>query len=107
MRSPLTETSNLLQPHQPAPADYYQNNLQHAFEFVLSRYADMLCAAHSHSLSQFLAASADAQRLLARLLIRKGPYFLRTSLHYAEVAELDAAVCLDMWSNMHLIPVFH
>lgn len=92
MRSPLTETSNLLQPHQPAPADYYQNNLQHAFEFVLSRYADMLCAAHIHSLSQFLAASADAQRLLARLLTRKGPYFLRTSLHYAEVAELDAAV---------------
>tara|TARA_B100000900_G_scaffold87059_1_gene70686 strand:+ start:2014 stop:3603 length:1590 start_codon:yes stop_codon:yes gene_type:complete len=81
-----------LQPRQPAPADYYQNNLQHAFGFVLQRYADMLSAAHRRSLSQFLAASVDAQRLLARLLTRKGPYFLRATLNYGEISQVDAAI---------------
>ena len=82
----------MLQPRQPAPADYYQNNLQQAFSFVLERYADMLSADDVDRLQQFLGASADAQRLLARLLTRAGPYFLRSTLNYAEVSSPDDAV---------------
>ena len=82
----------MLQPRQPAPADYYQNNLQQAFSFVLGRYADMLSADDVDRLQQFLGASADAQRLLARLLTRAGPYFLRSTLNYAEVSSPDDAV---------------
>ena len=82
----------MLQPRQPAPADYYQNTLRQAFSFVLERYADMLSADDVDRLQQFLGASADAQRLLARLLTRAGPYFLRSTLNYAEVSSPDDAV---------------
>ena len=77
---------------QPAPPDYYQSNLVRAFTFVLQRYADLLPADHTDSLNQFLAATDDSQRLLARLLTRKGPYFMRSSLGYSEVAVLDQAL---------------
>jgi hypothetical protein len=77
---------------QPAPPDYYQSNLVRAFNFVLQRYADLLPADHTDSLNQFLAATDDSQRLLARLLTRKGPYFMRSSLGYSEVAVLDQAL---------------
>lgn len=77
---------------QPAPADYYQNNLVLAFSFVLQRYADVLPAGHTTSLNEFLTASSDGQRLLARLLTRKGPYFLRASLEYPEIASTDQAL---------------
>ncbi|MAD08287.1 MAG: hypothetical protein CMP86_12830, partial [Gammaproteobacteria bacterium] len=88
----MTNTAPVLRPRQPAPADYYQNSLQQAFSFVLERYADMLSADDVDRLQQFLGASADAQRLLARLLTRTGPYFLRSTLNYAEVSSPDDAV---------------
>ena len=52
----------------------------------------MLSADDVDRLQQFLGASADAQRLLARLLTRAGPYFLRSTLNYAEVSSPDDAV---------------
>ena len=44
------------------------------------------------SLDEYLAASGDGQRLLARLLTRKGPYFLRAGLEYSEIASTDRAL---------------
>ncbi len=88
----MSDGSPILQPREPAPADYYQNNLTQAFSFVLDRYADVLVADQADSLRLFLAASADAQRLLARLLTRSGPYFLRSTLNYSEVSSPDRAI---------------
>ena len=81
-----------LQPGQSAPPEYYQSNLLRAVEFVLERYAAVLPKNCAESLQQFVAANADSQRLLARLLTRKGPYFLYSSLGYTEVADLEQAL---------------
>ena len=81
-----------LQPGQAAPPDYYQSNLLLALEFVLERYAAVLPENCAESLRQFVEANVDSQRLLARLLTRKGPYFLYSSLGYSEVADLDQAL---------------
>ena len=77
---------------QPAPAGYYQNNLIVAFRFVLQRYRATLPASYALSLDEYLAASGDGQRLLARLLTRKGPYFLRAGLEYSEIDSTDRAL---------------
>ena len=58
----------MLQPRQPALTIISQSAT--AF-FVLERYAEMLSADDVDRLQQFLSASADAQRLLARLLTRR------------------------------------
>jgi hypothetical protein len=82
----------MLTPDQPAPEDYYQNNCRTLIEFVLNRYADVLPHPVRQSAQAFLAGSDDSQRLIARLLTRKGPLIRMDSLAYREIATLDQAL---------------
>ena len=82
----------MLTPAQPAPVDYYQNNCLSLINFVLATHRSILpdqaltlCIAYKQS-------SSDAQRLLARLLTRKGPIFRTKSLHYREISNHAQAV---------------
>ena len=85
-------TDSILTPQTPAPADYYQNNFCSVFEFVLGRFKGIASDQLTKDLKSYLDASGDSQRLFARLLTRKGPTFLISSLAYAEIAELDVAI---------------
>ena len=77
---------------EPAPADYYQNNCCTLLDFVLARYRDLLGKDEVSHYESFLAAGTDAQRLVARLLTRKGPAFRVDLLEYREILDLEHAV---------------
>ena len=77
---------------QPAPENYYQNNVLRVVEFVLERYDGIAPAALVADLRGYLQASQDSQRLFARLLTRKGPVFDQGTLGYREVADSEAAL---------------
>ena len=76
----------------PAPEDYYQNNCLNLFGYVLERYRDLLVPNEANLLQQYLDASDNAQRLLARLLTRRGPLFRLEKLAYREIDSIDDAV---------------
>ena len=81
-----------LRREEAAPEDYYQNNCVRLFSFVRQRHADLLLPADLDGLDAYLQASADEQRLFARLLTRKGPLFRLDSLNYREVGDLRGAL---------------
>lgn len=82
----------MLTPLTAPPKDYYQNNCITLFETVLAQYGFLLEAQEQTALQHYLRASNDAQRLMARLLGRKGPYFRASSLDYDELADRDGAI---------------
>lgn len=90
---------------QPAPADYYERNLDAVLTFVLSSRRGFFSDAELAQLDGLAAAPVGARRLMARLLTRKGPLFLQRSLNYAEVVGLDAA--LAQLATLSLISVNH
>ena len=85
----------------PRPADptrpslpplYYLHNLEAAFACIEARYADLLDAQEQGFLTGFAALPLPSRALLARLLLRKGPYFRIGALRYAEIEDLAAAL---------------
>ncbi len=90
----------MLTPSAPAPEDYYQNNCCRLFGYVLSRYGHLLSAAEAGQLQGYLASGNDAQRLLARLLTRKGPVFRVDKLAYREIDSLQAAILVLSEANL-------
>lgn len=58
---------------------------------VRRRDGDLLHGEERARLEAYDALSLDARRLLVRLLTRKGPWFRRDDLRYAEVEDLEAA----------------
>ena len=96
-----TASRPLLQPHEAAPDDYYQNNFIEVFDFVLTHHQALLPTELTRALHQFLLAEDDAQRLFARLMTRKGPIFFDHTLDYREVTDRDEA--LDDLANRGLI----
>lgn len=82
----------VLQAHQPAPADYYQNTFTEIVTFVAAHYASVIPGEVLHTLQNFLQAGPAEQRLLARLLTRKGPVFFENHLRYREVPDIQQAI---------------
>jgi hypothetical protein len=74
------------------PPDYYAANLRHLTAFVGERFAGLLDAPTARFVSGYEHLDSDAQRLLARLLSRKGPVFRADRLTYTEVADPAAAL---------------
>lgn len=74
------------------PPDYYAANLRHLTAFVGERFAGILDAPTARFVSVYGQLDSDAQRLLARLLSRKGPVFRADRLTYAEVTDTAAAL---------------
>jgi len=91
-RQNLSTGRAMLTPSTPAPEDYYQNNCLNLFGYVLERYGDLLAPNEANLLQHYLIASDDAQRLLARLLTRRGPLFRLDKLAYREIGSIDDAV---------------
>ena len=85
-------TRLVLEANKPAPAAYYQNNCTALLEFVLERYHGYLNDKQRLQIDAYLGATSHAQRLFARLLTRKGPYFRVDRLQYAEVSNSTAAL---------------
>ena len=76
---------------QAPPAHYYADNLLAMVEGVRRQYGDVLTSAEAGWGERIMAASQDAQRLLARVIARKGCRARVDSLRYGEVGDAAAA----------------
>ena len=77
---------------EPPPEHYYADNLVALIEGVRRQYGDMLTLEESAFGEEVIALPAQAQRLLARLISRKGPLVRVDSLEFREVADAQAAL---------------
>lgn len=82
----------LLEARKAPPPDYYAANLRRLLEHVLAFHGDLLEPAVLAYARSLLASSTDAQRLFARLIVRKGPWLRVDKLCYPELERLDEAV---------------
>ena len=77
---------------QPPPDHYYADNLIALIEGVRQQYGDILTPEESAFGEGVVAMPAEAQRLLARLISRKGPLVRVDSLSFREIADTPAAL---------------
>ena len=77
---------------QPPPDHYYADNLIAVMEGVRRQYGDILTAEESEFGEGVVAMPAQAQRLLARLISRKGPLVRVDSLNFREIDDTAAAL---------------
>ncbi|MGJ8522690.1 Fanconi-associated nuclease 1 [Carnimonas sp. R-84981] len=83
---------------------YYLDNFRTLTQWVAQRYDDLLDARERALLHQIHALPECAAALLARLVMRKGSLFRRSSLGYAEIEALDnGAAALSLLSDAGLI----
>ena len=92
---------------QPPPPHYYAENLLAVVRGVQDQYGDLLTASETAFGNRILAASPPAQRLLARLLSRKGHCARVDSLDYREVEDAPGALgeLLDAGLIAHCPPL--
>jgi hypothetical protein len=81
-----------LEPRRAPPPDYYAANLRFLVGEVAQRNRDLLGPAELAFIDAWAAANVPAQRLLARLFTRKGPWFRADRLNYDEIADVPAAL---------------
>ena len=81
-----------LEQGKAAPPGYYASNLSFVVDFVLSRNSHLIAFTHLTGLTTFVGLSEPAKRLFSRLLIRRGPVFLVSSLSYEEIPDLTSAI---------------
>ena len=77
---------------QPPPDHYYADNLIALIAGVRQQYGDILTPEESDFGEGVIAMPAEAQRLLARLISRKGPLVRVDSLHFREIDDTPAAL---------------
>ena len=77
---------------QPPPDHYYADNLIALIEGVRQQYGDILTPEESDFGEGVIAMPAEAQRLLARLISRKGPLVRVDSLNFREIDDTPAAL---------------
>ncbi|MFD4838554.1 VRR-NUC domain-containing protein [Achromobacter sp. NPDC058515] len=70
---------------------YYLHNFQRALAWVSDRYADLLDADERRFLTDFGALPQASQALMARMLMRRGPWFRASRLVYEEIGGIEAA----------------
>lgn len=78
---------------------YYLTNFHTALAWVTGRYADLLEAGEQAFVDEFLALPTNAQALLVRLLMRKGPHFRASKLSYVEIGDIGSAAALLLERN--------
>ena len=90
---------------QPPPDHYYADNLIALIEGVRQQYGDILTPEESEFGAGVIAMPADAQRLLARLISRKGPLVRVDSLEFREIDDTRAALThLIAWEFVFWCP---
>jgi len=82
----------LLDRNRAPPPHYYADRLLTMLRGVASQYSDLLSADERATIACIRALSTDAQRLLARLLSRRGTLFRIDSLGYREVVSPEGAI---------------
>lgn len=73
------------------PEGYYLDNFNHLLSQVHTQYSDLLSADELQFHQAFISLPIEAQRLLVRLLTRKGPLFRLSKLRYTEIPKLPEA----------------
>jgi hypothetical protein len=66
-------------------ADYYLTNFKTLMRFVFEHYEDLLSECELNFYDRFNELSSDSQKLLVRMLLRKGNYFRQDKLIYSEI----------------------
>lgn len=77
---------------RPPPPDYYRDNFLELLDFVMSHYRTALRPKDVGFAARFRACDINAQRLLVRLFMRKGPLFRVDQIHYDEIADPREAI---------------
>ena len=77
---------------QPPPDHYYADNLIALIDGVRQQYGDLLTRQESDFGAGVIAMPIEAQRLLARLISRKGPRIRVDSLKFREIDDTAAAL---------------
>jgi hypothetical protein len=76
----------------PPQAPYYLHDFMAVIAGVRARYAEHLSADEQDYLAKLDALSQPAQRLYARLVNRRGPFFRVKRLAYPEIADAGTAI---------------
>lgn len=82
----------LLDATRAPPKHYYADNLCTLIRRVLTLYADILQPAELAIANDILGFDLEAQRLIARLVTRKGNFFRRATLDYPEITDVDTTL---------------
>ena len=82
------------------PPLYYLHNFETLWHVVESRYADLLRPAELELMRRFEALPQPARCLFVRLVLRRGPEFRVTRLHYPEIPDMDAALASLLASGL-------
>ena len=92
---------------------YYLHNFQHALDWLVQRYADLLDEPEQRFVQQFAQLPQYSQALLVRMLMRRGPWFRQSKLQYEEIADtlqaaqpLEALGWIDPQAEMPLEALF-
>ncbi|WP_284197074.1 VRR-NUC domain-containing protein [Chitinimonas prasina] len=70
---------------------YYLTNFQSALGWISERYGDLLGDPEQAFIAAFQQLPLPSQALLVRLVMRKGPLFLASKLHYPEIGCIRSA----------------
>ena len=70
---------------------YYLHNFQRALAWVAERYDDVLDEPQRRFVADYAALPQPSQALLARLLLRRGPWFRASGLIYEEIGPAETA----------------
>ncbi len=73
------------------PSDYYLVNFTQLLHCVETSYHDLLSADEQAFLRTFAGLDQDSQRLLVRLIGRRGPFIRRSRINYPEISSVDQA----------------
>ncbi|MEO9804382.1 MAG: VRR-NUC domain-containing protein [Reichenbachiella sp.] len=74
------------------PEKYYLDNFKYVLNFVIGKYEGLLSPSEINFVKNFLSLSEDAQCLYVRISNRKGQFFRKEKLSYAEISDLDLAL---------------
>lgn len=73
------------------PEKYYLDNFKYVLNFVLDKYEPLLSYQEVRFITDFMSFSEDGQCLYVRISNRKGQFFRKEKLVYAEIVDLDTA----------------
>lgn len=79
---------------------YYLENFERVLQWIMARYADLLCAEERAFITDFAALGRESRALLVRMVMRKGDLFRASKLRYEEIGstrEAAAALAARGW----------
>jgi hypothetical protein len=74
------------------PAGYYLDNFMILLKYLEEQYTDILSGKEKTYIRVFQSLLPDAQRLYVRLIMRRGPAFIKERIHYKEISDPERAL---------------